>query len=415
MLPAATGDVGGTLFDAGTRLSGTTSCGQGTGLQEPAQAYQVTLPQGGRFKATVVPTDDAGFTPSVHVASSCTTQVLNGFKGCAQGGGAGPTTVLLNAIDAGTYVVVVTGTDGTAGSYRLITERIDTPVDGTATSCANPGALTLTNGSVEVTSHTAGAGDDLLLKNEYNLACSSTGSPDRVYSVTVPSGALSYDVTASVWSLNGTEGRPALGIFKDTCGADAGYVYCVGMNGGYTPRAEAARFTFQAASATNLYFVVDNSAQSYLGGQLPFTLRVDVAPRLSAPNDFCNNATPLSANTTYASTTLGSGSDYFEYPSPCNVNALYPPEGPDVAYTYTPTASGMAKVTVNPELGFDVAVQVMSDCNATSCFAQSDSKTRGGPETITFAVTQGVTYRIIVDGVGPANSNTGRFSISVQQ
>ncbi len=92
--------------------------------------------------------------------------------------------------------------------------------------------------------------------------------------------------------------------------------------------------------------------------------------------------------------------------------ASYSDTGPEVVYTVTPAQDGTMHVTLHADSGADldliVAGQSTSDCDPTNCAASQNAP--GTDETLDIAVTQGVTYYIIVDGYSGA---TDSFTLSV--
>jgi hypothetical protein len=121
----------------------------------------------------------------------------------------------------------------------------------------------------------------------------------------------------------------------------------------------------------------------------------------------------------YTSATLNTlfyGSDYGYSDGAC------PGEGtgwgagaPDVAFSFTPTATGDYLITLDG--AFDSNLYVVTDCAAvdTSC-VQAEENSIGAPEVTTVALAAGTTYFIIADGWSNDDpSNGGEFTLSIEQ
>jgi hypothetical protein len=89
--------------------------------------------------------------------------------------------------------------------------------------------------------------------------------------------------------------------------------------------------------------------------------------------------------------------------------------GNDHVYQVTPSATGRLKIELTPEVGFDAMVYVRSKCDdADKEVLCASSTTNGKTETGTLAVTAGVAYYIIVDGVGSANKGDYVLDMSLK-
>ncbi|MBX3396098.1 MAG: hypothetical protein KF841_12100 [Phycisphaerae bacterium] len=121
------------------------------------------------------------------------------------------------------------------------------------------------------------------------------------------------------------------------------------------------------------------------------------------PNPTCETAIAIDCDTFFLSgSNIGAGNNYDPTAAGCTG---YAATGPDVVYSFTPTADTVMTVTMTPTaVSFDGSMYVVTDCFDIlgTCVAGSDNFP-ALVEQVTFAATTGITYYIIVD----AFSGTG--------
>jgi hypothetical protein len=138
----------------------------------------------------------------------------------------------------------------------------------------------------------------------------------------------------------------------------------------------------------------------------------DVFP---AAGDTCAAATvisPASLPFTEESTTLGAASDIDPGFGSC---AQGP--GPDVVYSFTPSASDIYAVGATPVGGssFDLSLYIVTDCAspASTCVAGANNQGLAKGEVVRVSLTAGTRYFIVVDS--PQISGSGPFHFSLRR
>src|SRR5215813_6074665 len=144
-----------------------------------------------------------------------------------------------------------------------------------------------------------------------------------------------------------------------------------------------------------------------------------VAARQFAPasGDTCANATvinPASLPFTEESSTVGAGNDIDPGGAGC-----VPGAGPDVVYSFTPSATDTYTVgatpTGSPADTFDVSLYIITDCAnpAGTCVAGSNAHGLGRTEVVTPTLNAGTRYFIVVDS--PTVSGQGAFHFALRR
>lgn len=85
----------------------------------------------------------------------------------------------------------------------------------------------------------------------------------------------------------------------------------------------------------------------------------------------------------------------------------------DAVFRITPTETTELNFIVQPADGFDAAIYIVTDCQATSgtCLGGLDEAGPGAPESLNLMVEAGAPYFVIVDGAGP--STGGAFALKI--
>jgi hypothetical protein len=233
---------------------------------------------------------------------------------------------------------------------------------------------------------------------------------DLVYSYTL-TGAQDLDIR--VTPTTGSAYVPAV------------YVRAPGQCTSFSAGAELGCMAETAPRATQLYlpnqaagtyflFVDSNSYDT--GG---FTLSVQKRPATLPPvNDTCATPSALVANVTVTGDTTGARDDFSLgstplYATPCR---SYLFTGRDVAYSFTATTTGTVTATLSPSATFDGALLLLAPtCSAAQCARFADTGGAGVPEALSFSVTAGQTYFLVVDNYDSSQPHAfGQFSLSVQ-
>ncbi len=374
-------------------------------------AFDVTAPR----DAAIVVTPTAGSTlrPVLYVRkTSCTSQLLGDELVCLERLGEARTT--LTNLAAGRYYVWVDGTAGTSGGFTLsVTLSGPTPPPAND-NC--PGApLVFAGNTATVTGTTVGA-----TNSNATIDLAPTCGPefyprkfgrDLVYQVTL---TAPQDLDIRVAPASGSAVVPAV------------YVRAPGQCTSFSPGYELGCMSAPSATSVNLYLpnlaagtyflFVDSSTPDAGGFVLEVTRR---APTLPPANDSCSASASVPTGATgVLGDSTGARDDYSDtsipqYASACRTQFF---SGRDVVYQYTATATGTVTATVTPTGSFDPALLLLQpSCGAGSCVRAADGAGPGGAEALTFSVTQGQTYFLVVDSYDSTMPYTfGAFRVTVQ-
>lgn len=325
------------------------------------------------------------FTPVVYLRRDCGPSGSAGEVTCVKGSGA-TTIATVNNLAAGTWYLFVDGVDY-PGKFNLEVTLSD-PASGPANeSCYAPQLLQFTGDTVQVTGTTLGA------QSEATGSCAAAGAPDVVYYF---STSDERRITAKVTPV-GTSYQPAIYMRPNCSSSDE--LFCVKAS---KAGAEATGIVKRAPAST-YYLWVDGVSSSTSGD---FTLEVTAAiPPPRPVNNTCASATQLafgvqvSGDTSEADLTYGPN-----LPAACSSRSV---KGPDVVYSYTPTADGAFTVKLTPS-NFDAVLWYsVGTCSMAGCVADADKGGIGAAESLT--VTNGVagtTYYFFVDGYNEGSAGT---------
>jgi len=130
------------------------------------------------------------------------------------------------------------------------------------------------------------------------------------------------------------------------------------------------------------------------------TVQCTSCPPPAAANDLCTGATTITCGSTTTGNTTGAGTDA----TVCNAFS-----SPGLWYVFTSTVTGNATVSLCGS-SYDTWVSAYSGtCAALTCLGQNDDFC-GLQSQLTFPVTNGTQYRILVNGF---SSNAGAFTMSL--
>ncbi|HJQ68020.1 MAG TPA: choice-of-anchor D domain-containing protein [Blastocatellia bacterium] len=152
-------------------------------------------------------------------------------------------------------------------------------------------------------------------------------------------------------------------------------------------------------------FVMTGASKAYPGspGQSPLA------------GESCSNATainPASLPFTEDTTAAGAGNDIDP-----GLGGCAPGAGPDVAYSFTPSATDTYTVGVTPAgPGFDLSLYIVTDCSnpAGACVAGANVRGIGKGEQLSVTLNAGTQYFIVVD-TPSANATPGAFHFALRR
>lgn len=359
--------------------------------------YSFTTTAAQDVEVTVTPGGGA-FTPVAYLRTlaNCAVGTAMAELGCGVG-----TSTSLNRrfanLPAGTYALWVDSTTAVNGTFNLGVQLHPPTLPPPNDTCAAPEVLTLMGNVASTTGQTAAAA------NDYSAACSAgtATNADTVYSLTVPGASaapVSFVVAPSSASF-----APAL-YTGGTCPVTAPTA-CAGATTTTQPRPVGVLLPSQAPGV--VYAVVDGAIGN---GFYRLDARVG-AP----PNDTCTTPTPIGLSTVVvdASTLETTQLSVNDFTSMCGYTTRF--AGKDLVYAFTPATTGSFTATVMPSPTFDPSLALLvGGCGPTFCSTSADTGATGGPETLTFSGTAGVTYYLVVDGWSTGTSSEGFFRLEVR-
>ncbi len=338
--------------------------------QGPDVVYAFTPSSSGAVLATLNPvgTSDAGvFGMGLSLMqSACST---DGGVSCA-----GSTSTFSFPIElpfratAGTtsYLVVDSYSSSVQGPFSLLVIPFNPPANDV---CA--GAITITTGTVVTADFTRSFDDyrtSFMLDG--GVGCGSS-SPDLTYRFTPPTTGR-YAFSGSV----------SLSLSTGTCGTG-----CSGSN---------SNFNADLVGGTTYFLIAEGSGVA--------TFRVDAVAVPS--NDVCSMPATMTAGQTVSGTTVGASNDF-------NCGFSWP--GPDVVYSFTPSASGAFVAQLGGAGGdggfpFGLAPTIYQGVCDGGCL--NGNFNFGFTAEATFRGTAGTPYFIVVDAISPSTQSP--FSLTLQ-
>jgi hypothetical protein len=372
--------------------------------------YAFTLAQPQDVTFTLAPAAGSSLAPVLYVRKgTCGSQLLVDEVVCVEQ--ATTITSTLTALAAGTYFVFVDSAGGTSGAFTLTT-ALGPPTPPPANdTCASPQALTFVNGTATTSGTTVGATNSNT-PSDNSPACGTGFLPrrygrDLVYTFTLTSPR---DVDVRVAPTAGSLFVPAVyARTPNTCTSFSAGTE-LGCTASTSP-AEAALYLPNLPAGTYPLFVDSNS---YDTGAFTVTVK-QLPPTLPPSNDTCASPAVLTSGVAVTGSTIGAKDDYSlgGYPSSCG---LYLDTGRDVTYQFTAATTGTVTATLSPVGLWDPSLLLLAPtCAPAACARASNVGGPGVPEALTFAVTAGQTYFLVVDSAdGSLPNSSGPFSLIVQ-
>lgn len=322
------------------------------------------------------------------------------------------TQLTVSELDVGAYLLAVSGAAATGGPFELAAQLL--PVAGPPANdqCSAAELLTLSaGGTASARGTTRGAFDD------HTPACLQAVSPDVAYSFVtpaIPSTDAGFTALVYVLSENTRELLPNVSLNAVCNTGGVGQLACGSAALASRPLARA--LARGLAPATTYNISVGATLATAPAG--PFSLVVEVADQPA--NDRCSGATPLMLNTPLTGSLVGAYDDYRRdggYGGDCEALLAaesFTANGPDVAYVFTPPATGTYSVTINPTPGTVVYPHVFEGpCASTSaCRRAARMNYILGPRTVSFVGVAGSPVFIVAD-TDTDGSNARRFTIEV--
>lgn len=362
--------------------------------------YSFTTTAAQDIEVTVTPGATA-FTPVVYLRTlaNCADGTAMSELGCFAAAATGTMTRRFFNVPAGSYALWVDSAEAVDTTFNLGVQLLAPTLPPANDTCSTPQALTFTANRATTTGQTVAAAS-----NYGSLACAANASastPDVVYSYTVPA---SSDVTIAVAPANASY-TPVL--YTSAACPNAADLACALSSS--TTYARPVGVVMPAQAAGTYTAIVDGNGTTGL-------FRLDA--RLGAPpNDACASAAPIQLSTAMTDnsvleTTQLSTNDFASMATACGSATRY--NGRDLVYSFTAAASGTVTANIIPASNFDPVIAVMvGGCGSTYCTAAADVGASGGPETLSFSVTAGQTYYLVVDGYG-TSSNQGFFRLELR-
>ena len=377
---------------AGNDGSGTCS---GSG---PDVVYSFSLTMAQSLSVTVTPdASSPDYTPAIYVRKVCDDMTPANELGCASAPMAGPATLDIPALAAGSYFLWVSGDSTSSAGKATVSLTLGTALVGA--SCGLPAMLTFTGSTATATTDTTSSADTGLGN------CGGSG-PDLVYQFTTP---MPQKITATVTPDSASKTYQPTVYIRSKCGDSSTEIAC-GMSG----TAGAATSAIAPTAPAGTYFV---TVDGYSGSSGKSTLTVTLDMTQPPPaNDSCSApqmvAVPSTTmgDTTFATPDLGGALS-----SVCDVNFSGDFPGRDLVYAFTAKTTGTVKAKVTPTGNWDPLLWVTpATCTAdgSKCTAADDTNGSAMADTLSIAVKAGTTYFVVVD----SNDLTsfGAFSLQLQ-
>jgi hypothetical protein len=303
-----------------TRLSCALSGSLGADL-----VYPVQVPSSGRLTATVAPDDGAVWRPVLALRSLCAEVSSEVGLGCAYADAAGPATLVVEGLRAGTYFLWVDSETEATADFTLSLRFEPTPAPDACLSAM----------SVVADPELVMTGDVSALADDFASTCGGAGLPDAVYALTL---SQTRRVRLDVTGLGGF--LPVVSV-RSACSDAASEVGCAAL----ADASGTAVLELPALGAGTWFVIIDG-----LEGTTPgrFSLHVTTAlPILPPTNDSCSSAQVLSL----PSQELGRVSTQGDTAPATNDSLGCGGTGPDIVYAFTLTQAREVSVRVTPLAG----------------------------------------------------------------
>jgi len=327
----------------GTTANATNDAAGTCGLSgaSPDVWYSITLPCSGDYR---IDTCGSGYDTVLGLYTACGGSVLScnddhGGQGCPNG----LDSVINASLNAGTYLIRVSGFNNQSGNFNL-------NVSGTINAPSNDScfvALPVSAGFV--------TGSTTCATNDGSANCAASGSsPDVWYSYTAPcTGTVVFDTLGSGYDT-------ALSIHSGCPGLVGNQIACDDDGAGFP----FSRINLAATGGTTYLIRVNGFAN------LTGNFRLNISS-LGPANDNCGNAQDVSAGGSFGGTLLCATNDGT---ANCGASAT----NPDVWYSWTNTGCGPRRLDVNTcgsnaSFGIDTVVSFYRACGGTQISCNDDS------------------------------------------
>jgi hypothetical protein len=385
-LAGGTATVMGTTRGAGNDNGGAAlSCSSGSGAEV---FYTLTLAQPQNVTIEVDADASSNATPAIALLDSCTGSGMGNERGCRTGSAA---SFVARNVPAGTYTIVVDGTDSDTGDFSLtVTTSMPVPPPANDT-CSAP--ATLAPMVTQMVDANAAATD-------YDFSCASNSSGgDVVYQFTT---TQTQTVRITATSTTGADG--VISLRGAPCDDGTNEVLCADDGGSSSPEVLTA---LNVPAGT--YFVIV-AAYSQTAGELGVALEL-LAPAVPPTNESCTapETVALTAGTAMRVADLRLAAA--DLTTSCAVSS----DGGDAVYQVEVPAMQTLTVTAVPDAVLDPVVEIRAPVCAVNTGATCvDMGGSGDDETATWvnATALPVTVFVVIKGYDLAEPGTATLTFT---
>jgi len=336
-------------------------CG-GQSFVGPDVVYSFTPAATQNFRVTTMA---SGYSPTVYASSTC-----GSAASCTALGG--PAFNFHGTAGAPVFLTVDSSSSTLAGLHTITVTPVTAPTNDL---CSSPTPLTL---GTPVSGSFSGAVNDLSPSNACSTSFSSSLQPEVFFSFT-PSTSGSY-------------------VFNETSGSDVVMWVATACDGSCVALNDEPEQMLLSLTAGQSYFFV---VEPYSGAT---TFTVSVNQVVTPPNDTCAAPTPLTVSVPTNGSSLGGANDYAGATSA--ICGGQPYVGPDVVYSFTPSATQNYRVTSSAS-GFSPVIYVSSSCGApASC------TTLGSTNGFNFHGTASTPVFLTVDSTSSTQAGTHTITVA---
>ena len=416
-----TGAVSGSTSSSSNEYGTSINCGSSSSVMRGPQTYhKVKLTGGKTYKFTLSP---QYYGARMYIFTGCGVTKIN--ADCSSGGKTGAVSasitrgrsgsVFFKPLASGDFIVAIDstslGSSSNGGNYTLAFEPFSPPTNGT---CANAKTLTLSGGTVSVSSTTEG------LNNQYGTGINCGQS---YYTLNGPQAYFKLAMTAGKsYAISLTPGYSyaRFYVFGTACNETAINAACgssgkTGLFSGAAYSGRGVTSTFSPPSSGTYTIAVDATSAGAAG-----TFDLTVTETTAPTNGTCAKAKAVtvgSKKVTVTGTTHGTTNEYADKIKCGSTSA----KGPQAYYKLSLTPGKTYKFTIKPTFSAKFyifgstcsAAQIDTDCASkgqtgdyTYSFSSSTSDT-----TIYFKAKQS-TYHMAIDS--SSDSYAGTFTVEIE-
>lgn len=332
-----------------------------SGSNGPDTAWLTTVPPGNRLTATLaVSSADGGavpeFRPRLHLVKDTCAATLS----CVASAGATATSISttydnLSSVDESIAMIVDTPDSAPLGTYTLsstVAPSVFLPGD-TCSSVAAPIVTdTALNGesSVGYSSHWNTA--------TLETNCTFLDGPDKVYQVTLPPG---WQLSTTATSTDDVALSAVIGTAADCI---ASPVTCTLSQDATSSGEETLRHNNTTTSTQTVFVIVDRRVSSTPSNV--FDIHFSLTP-VTAGTESCDTASPLGAQTSIASSTVGMTDNYNIASANGCISGNTGSTAPDAVWTVTvpPQSTTTISAVASWRLSLNVVSSPSSNCGGT--------------------------------------------------